>query len=87
MQFSSQIACGVGKLGEDKHLLVGAPFEQQIDQGDEADVRAVIRETVSQLGARGPQDMGRVMGAVMPRVKGRVDGGLVNRLVREALGA
>ena len=53
----------------------------------EADVRAVIRETVSQLGARGPQDMGRVMGAVMPMVKGRVDGGLVNRLVREALGA
>jgi len=53
----------------------------------EADVRAVIRETVSQLGARGPQDMGRVMGAVMPRVKGRVEGGLVNRLVREALGA
>jgi hypothetical protein len=53
----------------------------------EADVRAVIRETVSQLGARGPQDTGRVMGAVMPRVKGRVEGGLVNRLVREALGA
>ena len=53
----------------------------------EADLRAVIHETVSQLGARGPQDMGRVMGAVMPRVKGRADGGLVNRLVREALGA
>lgn len=53
----------------------------------EADLRALVREAVATVGARGPQDLGRVMGVVMPRVKGRADGGLVNRLVREALGA
>jgi len=53
----------------------------------EADLRAMIRDAVAQTGAAGPQDLGRVMGAVMPRVRGRADGGLVNRLVREVLGA
>jgi uncharacterized protein YqeY len=52
----------------------------------EADLRTLVREAVASVGARGPQDLGRVMGVVMPRVKGRADGGLVNRLVREALG-
>jgi len=55
-------------------------------QLSEADLRAIVAEAVAQVSAAGPQDMGRVMGAVMPKVKGRADGGLVNRLVREALG-
>lgn len=55
-------------------------------QLSEADLRALVRDAVASVGARGPQDLGRVMGAVMPKVKGRADGGLVNRLVREALG-
>jgi len=55
-------------------------------QLSEADLRAIVAEAVAQVSAAGPQDMGRVMGAVMPKVKGRADGGLVSRLVREALG-
>lgn len=55
-------------------------------QLSEADLRAIVAEAVRQVQAAGPQDMGRVMAAVMPKVKGRADGGLVNRLVREALG-
>ncbi len=54
-------------------------------QLSEADLRAIVAEAVAQVSAAGPQDMGRVMGAVMPKVKGRADGGLVSRLVREAL--
>jgi uncharacterized protein YqeY len=52
----------------------------------EAEVRALIGEAIAHLGAKGPQDMGRVMGALMPKVRSRVDGALVSRLVREALG-
>lgn len=55
-------------------------------QLSEADLRAIVAEAVRQVQAAGPQDMGRVMAAVMPKVRGRADGGLVNRLVREALG-
>jgi len=52
----------------------------------EAELRAIVQEAVRQLGAAGPQDVGRVIGAVMPKVKGRADGGRVSRLVRDTLG-
>jgi len=53
----------------------------------EAEVRALVDEAVAYTGAKGPKDMGRVMGVLMPKVKSRADGALVSRLVREALGA
>ena len=52
----------------------------------EEEVRVVVREAVTQTGAAGPRDLGKVMGAVMARVKGRAEGATVSRLVREALG-
>ncbi len=48
----------------------------------EDDVRAIIREVM----AGGANQLGPVMGAVMPRIRGRFDGKEANRLVREALG-
>ena len=51
----------------------------------EDDVRAAVREAVQASGAVGPKDMGRVMGLVMVKVKGKAEGGLVSRLVKEAL--
>ncbi len=52
-----------------------------------AEIEALAREAIAQTGAAGPQDMGKVMGALMPHVKGRADGGLVNQTVRELLRA
>ena len=40
---------------------------------------------LGQTGATGPREMGKVMGAVMPRFKGRVDGTRVRALAQEAL--
>jgi uncharacterized protein YqeY len=45
------------------------------------EIRAAVREAV----AGGAKDMGKVMGAVMPKFKGRADGKLVNQIVREEL--
>jgi|SRR5436190_5772704 len=45
------------------------------------DIRAAVREAIG----AGAQDMGKVMGAVMPKFKGRADGKLVNQIVREEL--
>lgn len=53
----------------------------------EDEVRAMAREVIAAVGAAGPQDMGKVMGALMPRVRGRADGGVVSRIVREELAA
>jgi uncharacterized protein len=47
------------------------------------EIRAIVREAI----AAGANDMGKVMGAVMPRFKGRADGKLVNQIVREELAA
>jgi uncharacterized protein YqeY len=52
----------------------------------EAEVAKLVDEAVAATGAAGPKDMGKVMGALMPKVKGRADGGLVNRLVKAKLG-
>lgn len=46
-----------------------------------------VEDVIAELGAASPKDMGRVMKALMAEMKGRADGGLVNRLVKERLGA
>ena len=51
----------------------------------EADVDALIDSAISSVGATSMKEMGKVMGVVMASAKGRVDGGLVQRKVRERL--
>jgi uncharacterized protein YqeY len=55
----------------------------QLDAGA---VDALIDEAFAATGASGPQDMGKVMGFIMGKAKGQVDGGLVQRKVKERLG-
>lgn len=55
-------------------------------QLSEAEITALVAEAAASTGATGPKDMGKVMAALMPKVKGRADGGLVNRLVKAKLG-
>ncbi|SEO32744.1 MULTISPECIES: GatB/YqeY domain-containing protein [Propionispora] len=54
-------------------------------QLNEAEVRAVVTETIAETNAASPKDMGKVMSALMPKIKGRADGKLVNSIVRELL--
>jgi uncharacterized protein YqeY/putative flippase GtrA len=51
---------------------------------DEA-LAAIVDETIAETGATSASDLGRVMGAVMPKVKGQAGGGRVNAMVRERL--
>ncbi len=55
------------------------------EQLSEEEVSAIVKETIDEVGASTKADMGKVMGAVMPKVKGKADGGLVNRLVQQHL--
>lgn len=52
----------------------------------EEELEAIVRQTVEETGASSPRDMGRVMQAVMPKVKGRADGKMVNAIVKKILG-
>jgi len=50
---------------------------------DPEEIRAAARAAI----AGGARDLGKVMGAVMPKFKGRADGKLINQIVREELQA
>jgi uncharacterized protein len=52
---------------------------------DELD--AIVGDAVAESGASSPKEMGKVMGAVMPKVAGRAEGARVSRVVREKLTA
>ncbi len=51
----------------------------------ESELAAIVAETVAEVGASTPGEMGLVMKAVMPKVKGRADGKVVKGLVQVAL--
>ena len=55
------------------------------EQMGEEEVRKVVQDTIAQVGAAGPQDMGKVMGPVMGKLKGKADGKLISALVKEEL--
>lgn len=52
----------------------------------DAELAEIVKETVASLGASGVAMVGKVMGAVMPKVKGRADGTAVQAAVRKTLG-
>ncbi len=54
-------------------------------QMSEAEVAAIVAEAVAATGAKGPADMGKVMGVVKPKVAGRADMGRVSALVKAKL--
>ena len=49
------------------------------------DVAAEVAKIVTELGAAGPGDMGKVMGAVKSRLAGKADMGVVSAAVKQAL--
>ena len=54
-------------------------------QLSESDIEAIIADAIASTGAQGPGDMGKVMGAVKPKIAGKADGGVVSALVKAAL--
>jgi uncharacterized protein len=65
-------------------LVILAEYMPQ--QLSEEEVKAIVQQTIQQIGASSKADMGKVMTALMPQVKGRADGKLINQLVQQLLG-
>jgi uncharacterized protein YqeY len=53
------------------------------------EIAALVTETIAATGAAelGPRGIGKVMGALQPKVKGKADGGAVSAEVKRQLGA
>lgn len=54
-------------------------------QMSEEEITKLVSEAIAQTGAASLQDLGKVMGALMPKTKGKADGSIVSRIVKEHL--
>ena len=55
------------------------------EQMSEKELQKIIEEAIKDTGAKEIKDMGKVMAALMPKVRGRADGSLVSKIVKELL--
>jgi len=70
----------------DKELAEVAVFEVYLpEQLSEAELAGLVAAAVSESGAEGMRDMGKVMAVLRPKVQGRADMGLISAMVKDAL--
>ena len=69
-----------GERKEAEMLMVYMP-----EQMSEDDVMAEVKKAIVQTGAKEMKEMGKVIGAVMAKVKGKADGQIVSRIVKKEL--
>lgn len=55
------------------------------EQLSEGEIKQIVQDTINEVGASTMKDMGKVMGAVSPKVKGRADNKIVSGFVKELL--
>ena len=55
-------------------------------QLSEEEIKQIVVQTIQEVGATTMKDMGKVMGAITPKVKGRADNKVVSTLVKQMLG-
>ncbi len=55
------------------------------EQVSDDELKQIVGDAVAESGASSPQEMGKVMAVVMPKVKGRADGKRVSAAVKEML--
>lgn len=63
-------------------VIISEYLPQQLS---EEEIIGIVKETIQEIGASTKADMGKVMGALMPKVKGRADGRIVNQTVQQLL--
>ncbi len=81
-QFTKGNRMDLAQKEERELALLQAYMPQQLGH-DEID--RIISEAIKEAAAAGPQDMGKVMRIVMPRLRGVADGKYVNQRVKELL--
>lgn len=54
-------------------------------QLSEEELEVIVKQSIQDTGASSARDMGKVMQAVMPKVKGRADGKMINQIAKKLL--
>lgn len=81
-QFS---AAGRDELAAKEQDEIGIIQNYLPEQLDAAEIKQLIAEAITQTGAEGMKDMGKVMGLLKPKLQGRADMGSVSGLVKAGL--
>lgn len=59
--------------------------EYMPNQLTEDELEAIVQSTIQEVAATSKKDMGKVMSAILPKVKGKADGAQINKLVLKYL--
>lgn len=71
----------VEKLGQEMSI-VELYMPKQLS---EEEISNIVKQAIVEVDVTSKADMGKVMSAIMPKVKGKADGSLVNKLVQQHL--
>lgn len=67
---------------EEELRILSEYLPEQLAQDE---LETLVKQTIQEVGASSKSDMGKVMSALMPKVKGKADGAQVNQLVKKHL--
>ena len=76
---------GRSELAEKEKSEMNILMEYMPEQMSEEEVKIEVEKAIKETGASGPKDMGKVIGAVMAKIKGKADGQMVSKIVKEML--
>lgn len=71
----------IDKLNREISILM----EYLPEQLSEGEIEEIVKNAIKETGASSAREIGKVMQAVMPKVKGRADGKVVNQIARKYL--
>jgi uncharacterized protein YqeY len=81
-QFSAAGRVDLARKEEQEVAILQAYLPQQLGRNE---LDRIILDAIKEASATTPQDMGKVMRVLMPRIKGVADGKYVNQRVKELL--
>jgi uncharacterized protein YqeY len=76
---------GRPELAEGEELEAEIISSYMPEQASDEELEAIVGDAVAESGASSPQEMGKVMALVMPKVKGRADGKRISAIAKQKL--
>lgn len=62
--------------------VIGAYMPEMMSEDE---IRKIVQEKITAIGASGPQDIGKVMGPIMGQLNGKADGSVISSIVKAEL--
>jgi uncharacterized protein YqeY len=80
--FKQQSRADLAQKEEEEIAVIEKFLPKQLGEDE---IRAKVSAVIAEVGATGPQDMGKVMGVVTKQLTGQADGKVISAIVKEQL--